>query len=55
MNTYGSTKCPECKADNNLYRPIENILPVWDETSCWNCKANFLHSVESKKVNKGDK
>jgi len=48
MNVYGQTKCPQCGKLNAMYRPLENILPAWDEVCCWNCDHKFLHSVEQK-------
>ena len=50
MNVYGYTKCPECNASNSMYRPLENILPAWDLTKCWNCKFEFKHSEFNKQT-----
>lgn len=46
MNTYGKTKCPECKEGNSLYRPVEELakLPAFDETDCFNCGHKYKHS-----------
>ena len=49
MNIYGETNCPNCGAENYMYRPLENILPTWDRQSCWVCKTEFLHSEEHAK------
>jgi len=46
MNTYGKTKCPECGAENLMYRPLDIIkkLPVWDKVKCWQCGKEYKHT-----------
>lgn len=51
-NIYGQKKCPQCQKVNYLYRPLENILPAWDEVTCWGCGFEYLHSDILKKVGK---
>ncbi len=43
MITYGKTACPNCKALNSIYRPLEDLRGVWNQVECWNCKHEYKH------------
>lgn len=56
MNTYGYTECPQCKAKNAMYRPLNGsinsiqALPAWNAVSCWNCGKEYKHTETIKEV-----
>ena len=53
VNIYDQTKCPRCKAPNNVYRPWSTLrsLPAWNEVTCVECGHKYYHDTAERIIN----